>query len=104
MDRSLDPETSAQGALARETKLVDSAIAMVALGKASRVQLGGLAFGDPLLDYARRAARRQGVRVTPVWGLDEERLALTFESAAAPGTTASATDGATARIGRQRRA
>jgi hypothetical protein len=100
MDRSLDPDTSAQGALAREMSLVDSAIAMVALGKASRVQLGGLAYGDALLDYARRAARRRGVRVTPIWGLGEERLALTFESPAGPRMALLATDGATSRAGR----
>jgi hypothetical protein len=100
MDRSLDPDTSAQEALAREMSLVDSAIAMVALGKAPRVQLGGLAYGDALLDYARRAARRGSVRVTPVWGLGEERLALTFEGPSDPGTASLVTDGATSRVGR----
>ncbi len=71
-------------ALAREMGLVDSAIAMVALGGAERMQLGGLAFGDVLLDYARRAAAGSLVRVTPVWGVGEEGLALTFERADVP--------------------
>lgn len=59
--------------------LVESAIAMVADGHASRMQLGGLAFGDALLDHARRFAAAQLVRVIPVWSVGEEGVALTFE-------------------------
>lgn len=66
-------------ALAREMALVDTAIAMVADGHASRMQLGGLAFGDALLDHARRLAAGQLVRVTPLWSVGEEGLALAFE-------------------------
>ena len=73
-----------EAALAREMGLVDSAIAMVAAGGAPRMQLGGLAFGDVLLDYARRTAAVRRVRVTPVWGVGEEGLALTFERADIP--------------------
>ena len=58
--------------------LVESAVEMVATGHASRMQLGGLAFGDALLDYARRLAAERQVRVTPTWGVGEEGLALTF--------------------------
>jgi hypothetical protein len=59
--------------------LVDSAVAMVAEGHAARMQLGGLACGDALLDYARRAAAAAGVHVTPLWGIGEEGLSFTFE-------------------------
>ena len=84
MDRSLDPDTSAQGALAREMALVDSAVEMVASGRAARMQLGGLAFGDALLDHARRVGEQRRVRVTPHWGVGEEGLALAFEPAVDP--------------------
>ncbi len=86
MDRSSDLGDAAQEALAREMRLVDSAVAMVAGGHAPRMQLGGLACGDALLDYARRAASAAGVRVTPLWGIGEEGLGFTFERpAVAPG-------------------
>jgi hypothetical protein len=84
MDRSLDSDTLAQGALAREMALVDSAVEMVATGRAVRMQLGGLAFGDALLDHARRAGEQRRVRVTPRWGIGEEGLALAFEPAVEP--------------------
>lgn len=80
------PETghdAARGALAREMALVESAIEMVAEGLTPRMQLGGLSFGDALLDHARRAGAARHVRVTPRWGLGEEGLALEFEPAEA---------------------
>jgi hypothetical protein len=90
---SLDPGTVAGRALEREMALIDSAVEMVATGHAARMQLGGLAFGDALLDYARRTGARRRVRVTPHWGVGEEGLALVFgpaegadEDTAAPGT------------------
>jgi hypothetical protein len=79
MDRSVEPDTSAQRALAREMRLIDSLITMVADGHAARMHAGGLAYGDALLGYARRTADERGVRVIPVWGIGEEGLALTFE-------------------------
>jgi len=47
------------------------------------MQLGGLSFGDALLDHARRMGAARRVRVTPRWGLGEEGLALVFEPAEA---------------------
>jgi hypothetical protein len=91
MDRSPDPDTSAQGALAREMRLIDSAIAMVAAGHAARMQLGGLAYGDALLVYARRTAGRR-VRVIPIWSIGEEGLALAFEGLAGPPTAPAGPD------------
>ena len=43
------------------------------------MEVGGLSFGDALLDHARRAGAERRVRVTPRWGLGEEGLALVFE-------------------------
>lgn len=79
MNNDATPSETARLALAREMTLVDTAIAMVADGHASRMQLGGLAFGDALLDHARRLAAGQLVRVTPLWSVGEEGIALTFE-------------------------
>jgi hypothetical protein len=78
---SVDPVSAASRALEREVALVQSAIEMVAEGHASRMQLGGLSFGDALLDQARRMGAARRVRVTPRWGLGEEGLALVFEPA-----------------------
>jgi hypothetical protein len=78
---NLDPATSADRALEREMALVDSAVEMVATGHAVRMQLGGLVFGDALLDHARRVGAGRRVRVTPHWGVGEEGLALVFELA-----------------------
>jgi hypothetical protein len=75
----LDPVTAADRALEREMALVDSAVEMVATGHAARMQLGGLTFGDALLDHARRVGAQRRVQVTPHWGVGEEGLALVFE-------------------------
>jgi hypothetical protein len=53
--------------LRRELDLVEAAIRMVSSGDASRISLGALTFGEPLLGRARRMAARAGVRVTPLW-------------------------------------
>jgi hypothetical protein len=79
----VDAAGAASRALEREVALVESAIQMVAEGHASRMELGGLSFGDALLDPARRAGAERRVRVTPRWGLGEEGLALVFEPAEA---------------------
>jgi hypothetical protein len=79
MKHSAVEDDAVGGALAREVALVESAITMVAEGRASRMHLGGLAFGDALLDHARRRAAGRLVRVIPHWGVGEEGLALTFE-------------------------
>ena len=74
-----DAAGAASRALEREVALIESAIEMVAEGHASRMELGGLAFSDALLDHARRAGAERWVRVTPRWGLGEEGLAMVFE-------------------------
>ena len=84
---SADPAGVTSRALEREVALVESAIEMVAEGYASRMQLGGLSFGDALLDHARRMGAARRVLVTPRWGLGEEGLALVFEPADANADT-----------------
>ena len=74
-----DAAGAASRALEREVALIESAIEMVAEGHASRMEVGGLSFGDALLDHARRAGAERRVRVTPRWGLGEEGLAMVFE-------------------------
>jgi hypothetical protein len=96
MDRSVDPDSPAQAALAREMRLIDSMVAMVADGHAARMHAGGLTFGDALLDYARRTAGERGVCVIPAWGVGEEGLALTFERPEDPATVQDASDRSTA--------
>lgn len=74
-----DPGSAASRALEREMALVESAIEMVASGRASRMHLGGLSFGDALLGPARQIGATRLVRVVPRWGVGEEGLALDFE-------------------------
>lgn len=58
-------------ALEHELGLVRSAIAMVASGGAPRVSLGGLRFGEQLIEPARALALVAGVRIVPIWSSDE---------------------------------
>jgi hypothetical protein len=58
-------------ALDHELGLVRSAIAMVASGGAPRVSLGGLQFGEQLIEPARALALQAGVRIVPIWTSDE---------------------------------
>jgi hypothetical protein len=53
-------------ALESEIRLIDEAIAMVALGAAPRVDVAGIRFAADLLDQARRHALEAGVRVRPI--------------------------------------
>ena len=67
MESIQGPIDAAEQVLDRELELVRTAISMVASGGASRVRLGGLCFGEQLLDQAGSLGRAAGVRVTPVW-------------------------------------
>ncbi len=44
---------------------------MVASGAAPAVSLGGLHFGEELMRAARRYALQAGVRIVPLWTIDE---------------------------------
>ncbi len=65
--------------LEREFRIVRSAIAMVASGAAPSVSLGGLKFGEELIRPARRLALRAGVRVVPLWTMDERGADIRVE-------------------------
>jgi hypothetical protein len=100
MDHTTSHGDTAEQALAREMRLVDSAVAMIAGGHAARMQLGGLTCGDALLDYARRTAAARGVRLTPLWGIGEEGLAFRFERRDAASPQDPVEGGTAAREGR----
>lgn len=53
--------------LRQELDLVESAIQLVASGRATRVRLASLTFGELLLEQARRMASAAGLQVTPLW-------------------------------------
>jgi hypothetical protein len=68
MDQSTDPSAMRAGrTLEQEMNLVREAIVMVASGRAPRVVVGGLHFGEALLPTARGLATEAGVRVVPLW-------------------------------------
>jgi len=60
-----------------EQSIVHGAIELVAAGVSSRVVCAGLHFAGQLLEPCRSEASRVGVRITPVWSLDEAPTGLT---------------------------
>ncbi len=73
------PSDTALRTLEQELSLLEGAIDMVASGAAPAVSLGGLRFGEQLLRSARRMALRAGVRVVPLWTVDEMGAAIRIE-------------------------
>ncbi|HYM82978.1 MAG TPA: hypothetical protein VEY67_02355 [Candidatus Dormibacteraeota bacterium] len=71
MERTAGPDEAVVNAVDHELELVRGAIVMVASGGSSRVSVGGLRFGEQLLEPARRLARAAGVVVIPLWSADE---------------------------------
>lgn len=65
--------------LDQELELVRGAITMVASGGATRVSLGGLRFGEQLIEPARRMALASGVRIVPLWMPDDAGADLAVE-------------------------
>jgi hypothetical protein len=59
--------------------MIRDAVAMVAAGGSARIVLGGLHFGDQLLEPARRMAAGTGVRIVPLWTADEAGLGIAVE-------------------------
>ena len=59
-----------------EQSIVHGAIELVAAGMSNRVVCAGLRFAGQLLEPARSEADRAGVRITPMWSLDEEPTGL----------------------------
>ena len=67
--------------LDRELDLVAGAIRMVASGEATTVRLGGLRFGEHLLEQAVLQGRMGGVRVSALWtSTDEGPVGLLVEA------------------------
>ena len=64
-----------------EQSIVHGAIALVAAGISNRVVCAGLRFAGQLLEPARSEADEAGVRVTPLWSLDEAPTGLTVSRA-----------------------
>ena len=80
MDRSTDQSTTPIGrTLEHEMSLVREAIAMVANGSSPRVALGGLRFGEALLEMARELAAEAGVRLVPLWMPDDAGADIAIE-------------------------
>jgi hypothetical protein len=52
---------------------------MVASGGSPRVSIGGLAFGEELIEVARRMARGMDIRIVPLWTTDEHSVGLAVE-------------------------
>jgi hypothetical protein len=53
--------------LDQELELIQGAVRLVAGGRVTRVRLGALTFGEPLLQRARSLASQAGVQLTPEW-------------------------------------
>jgi hypothetical protein len=63
-----------------ELRLVEEAIQMVAAKAAPRVDIAGLRLGDTVLEPARRMADEAGVRIVPLWTIDEQHLDIRVEA------------------------
>lgn len=70
---------SGRRALDHELEIVRGAITLVASGTFRRVECGGLRFGAQLLEPCRAFGHDTGVRVTPIWGIDEDGVALAID-------------------------
>jgi hypothetical protein len=65
----------------RELRLVREAVAAVASDVSPRVTVAGLRLGEPLLGPARQLAAQAGVRVVPLWRVDEAGVDIAIERA-----------------------
>lgn len=70
---------SGRRALDHELEIVRGAITLVASGTVRRIECGGLRFGAQLVEPARLLGRQAAVRVTPIWGIDEDAVALAID-------------------------
>ena len=77
-DSGVDDPLSRQ--LDGELRLVREAILLVASGGAPRVLVAGLQLGYAVLEPARRLARQSGVRLVPLWTIDEQHLDIRVEA------------------------
>jgi hypothetical protein len=70
---------SGRRALELEHALVIGAIGMVATGVSSRVTCSSLHFASELLAEAAAIGRGAGVRVSPIWTLDDRPVGIAVE-------------------------
>jgi len=73
------PPPSVGRTLEQESLLVREAIAMVAMGGSPRVIVGGLRFGEQLLEPNRVLAAEAGVRLVPLWMPDDAGADIVVE-------------------------
>jgi hypothetical protein len=78
-------QTTLQGEIDRELRLVDSAIALVRNGGARRVTVANLRLGGALLESARARASLYRLRVTADWSPGDGWCALIVDRAGADG-------------------
>ena len=80
MNRTSDHDQQpGEATFERELGLVRDAVAIVASGATARVVLGGLRFGDQLIEPARRLADGTGAHVVPLWTTDEGGVDIAIE-------------------------
>jgi hypothetical protein len=68
-----------RSAVERELRMVENAIAFVAIGGAPRVTVAGLHLAEAILPVAGRLAEDAGVLLVPLWHPDDAGLDITIE-------------------------
>ena len=79
MKRTRAADDAVRNRLDSELRLVQEAIMLVAAGAAPSVLVAGLRLGDAVLEPATRLAEEAGVRVVPLWTIDEQHLDIRVE-------------------------
>jgi hypothetical protein len=83
MDQTSDRlSTVVSETIERELRLIGEACAMVAAGHSRRVVVGSLRFGHELLEPARAIAQEKGVRVVPLWTIEDATTGMAIEAGA----------------------
>jgi hypothetical protein len=73
------PRRRTRRSLGREIELVETAIALVALGGSRRVSVGGLAHADRVLHGVNRVASQAGVRLLALPGASTQSTGIEVE-------------------------
>jgi hypothetical protein len=71
--------SQAQGAIERELRMIENAIALVAAGGSPRVTVACLGLAEELLPTARTLAEVAGLRLVPLWHPDDAGLDIAIE-------------------------
>lgn len=67
--------------LDQEMQLLREAIVLVGTGTSRRVVLASIQFGELLIEPAQQEAAAAGVRLVPLWSLDEGTFDIAVERA-----------------------